>query len=108
MRSLLEDQKEAVDLTLAHAEHIHSRVGHQEGPQINDPRAPEWGEALKAHLAWWDKIIERKKSKGERMTILTEFGPPDYLQTLPYTRQPVADQWEINIYMKDFLKKRYL
>jgi hypothetical protein len=42
------------------------------------------------------------------MTILTEFGPPNYLPTLPYTQQPVADQWAINVYMMQMLRKRYL
>jgi hypothetical protein len=41
------------------------------------------------------------------MTILTEFGPPDYMPTLPYTRQAVADQWDINVYMLQVLRKRY-
>ncbi len=104
---LLGDQKETVDLALERTEHIHSRIGHAEGPQVNDPRAPEWENAIKTHLAWWDKVIERKKQKGEQMTILTEFGPPDYLPTLPYTKQPVADQWAINVYMMNLLRKRY-
>lgn len=105
--SLLADQKATIDIALERVSHIHSRVGHPQGAQVNDPRAPEWDGAIKAHLAWWDKVIERKKLKGERMTILTEFGPPDYLQTLPYTRQPVADQWAINVYMMNLLRKRY-
>jgi hypothetical protein len=29
------------------------------------------------------------------------------MPALPFTRQPVANQWEINVYMKDVLKKRY-
>lgn len=105
--SLLADQQETVALALERADHIHSRVGHQEGPQVNDPRAPEWKAAVEAHLSWWDKIIERKKRKGERMTILTEFGPPNYLPTIPYTMQPVANQWNINVYMMNLLRKRY-
>jgi sugar phosphate isomerase/epimerase len=105
--SLLWDQEETVNLALERVEHIHARIGHAEGPQVNDPRAPEWGDAMKAHLGWWDKIIERKKKKGERMTILTEFGPPDYLPALPYTRQPLADQWAINVHMMHLLRKRY-
>jgi sugar phosphate isomerase/epimerase len=106
--SLLGDQKETIDFILSKTEHIHSRIGHSQGPQVNDPRAPEWEGAVKAHLAWWDKVIERKKKNGERMTILTEFGPADYMPTLPYTRQPVANQWAVNVHMKDLLKKRYL
>lgn len=106
--SLLEDQAETVAMALERVEHLHARIGHQEGPQVNDPRAPEWENAVKAHLAWWDKVLERKMKAGETMTILTEFGPPNYLPTLPYTQQPVADQWAINVYMMHLLRKRYL
>ncbi len=106
--SLLEDQTETVAIALERVEHLHARIGHQEGPQVNDPRAPEWESAVKAHLAWWDKVLERKMKAGETMTILTEFGPPNYLPTLPYTKQPVADQWAINVYMMHLLRKRYL
>ena len=106
--SLLEDQTETVAMALERVEHLHARIGHQEGPQVNDPRAPEWENAVKAHLAWWDKVLERKMQAGETMTILTEFGPPNYLPTLPYTQQPVADQWAINVYIMQMLRKRYL
>jgi len=106
--SMLEDQAETVQLALPRVEHIHSRIGHEESPQISDPRAPEWARAVNIHLAWWDKVIERKKIKGERMTIMTEFGPPSYMPTLPYTNLPIANQWEINVYMMQLLKKRYL
>lgn len=106
--SLLQDQQSNVDLTLQRVGHIHARIGHPEGPQVNDPRAPEWKNALEAHLSWWDKVVERKKQHGERLTILTEFGPPDYMPTTPYTRQPLADQWAINVYMMQMLRKRYL
>lgn len=105
--SLLWDQTETVDLALSRTHHIHARVGHAEGPQVSDPRAPEWQDAVKAHLDWWDKVVERKKKNGERMTILTEFGPPDYMWTLPYTRQPLSDQWAINVHMMNILRKRY-
>ena len=106
--SLLDDQQETLDLTLARVDHIHARIGHPEGPQVNDPRAPEWDAALKAHVAWWDKVVEEKKKKGQRLTILTEFGPPDYMPTLPYTREPLADQWAINVHMMKLLRNRYL
>jgi sugar phosphate isomerase/epimerase len=105
--SLLWDQTETVDLALSRTHHIHARVGHAEGPQVSDPRAPEWQDAVKAHLDWWDKVVERKKKNGEQMTILTEFGPPDYMWTLPYTRQPLSDQWAINVHMMNILRKRY-
>lgn len=106
--SLLHDQEATVQLALTRTDHIHARIGHPEGPQVNDPRAPEWEEAVKRHLEWWDKIVELKiKNGASQLTILTEFGPPDYMPTLPYTRQAVADQWAINVHMMQLLRKRY-
>ncbi len=105
--SLLADQKATVDMALERTDHIHARIGYEEGPQVNDPRAPEWEYAVKKHFAWWDKVVERKKKNGERMTFLTEFGPPLYMQTLPYTLQTVSDQWAINVHMLQLLRKRY-
>ena len=37
--------------------HIHARVGYAEGPQVPDPRAPEYATALEAHEKWWDQIL---------------------------------------------------
>ena len=106
--SLLADQEETVNMALQRADHIHARIGHQEGPQVNDPRAPEWEKTVAAHLNWWDKIVENKiKTGNKKLTILTEFGPPNYLPTLPYTQQPVADRWAINVHMMNLLRKRY-
>jgi sugar phosphate isomerase/epimerase len=105
--SMLGDQKETVALALERTDHIHARIGFQDGPQVNDPRAPEWEYAVKEHFAWWDKVVERKKKNGERMTFLTEFGPPFYMPTLPYTLQPLSDQWAINAHILQLLRKRY-
>lgn len=106
--SLLHDQEDTVQAVLKRVDHIHTRVGHPEGPQVNDPRAPEWENALKRHLGWWDKVVELKIASGAKhLTMLTEFGPPDYMPTLPYTRQALADQWGINVHMMQLLRKRY-
>jgi len=105
--SLLGDQTATVEKALSRTSHIHARVGHPEGPQVNDPRAPEWEHAVKAHFSWWDNVVAQHRAAGKRLTFLTEFGPADYLPALPYTRQPLADQWDINVYMLQQLKKRY-
>jgi sugar phosphate isomerase/epimerase len=105
--SSLDDQPETIAMTLDRVDHIHARIGHAEGPQVNDPRAPEWKGYVQAHFNWWDKVVERKKREGKVMTFLTEFGPVDYMPALPYTRQPLANQWEINKYMMDTLRARY-
>jgi len=106
--SLLEDQPLTVDLAISRTDHIHSRVGHAEGPQVGDPRAPEWKAAVDAHFEWWDKVVALKRAQGQVLTMLTEFGPPSYMPTIPFTNQPVADQWAINVYMMQAWKKRYL
>jgi sugar phosphate isomerase/epimerase len=106
--SYLEDQTEAVNAAVSRTEHIHARVGFPEGPQVSDPQAPEWQDALNRHLASWDKIIDLHKKKGTQIfTITPEFGPPSYMPVLPYTRQPVASQWDINKFMMDILRNRY-
>ena len=105
--SMMEDQEDTLTMVLDRTDHIHARIGHPEGPQVNDPRAPEWDSIVKRHFSWWDKVVERKKKNGERMTFLAEFGPPDYMWTLPYTRQPLSDQWAINVHMMKMLKERY-
>ncbi len=105
--SLLEDQKEAIDLALSRVDHIHSRVGHENAPQISDPRAPEWERTLNAHFAWWDEVVKQKSSANELLTMTTEFGPPSYMPTLPFTNQPVTDLWTINVSMMQLWRTRY-
>ena len=105
--SYLQDQAEAMRRAIAHSHHVHARVGFPEGPQVNDPRAPEWREAVDIHVQWWQRIVDIRKREGVKiLTICPEFGPPDYMATLPYSRQPVADLWEVNCYMRDLLKAR--
>jgi sugar phosphate isomerase/epimerase len=71
--SYLQDQPEAVELAIQHADHIHARVGHIEGPQVTDPRTPENAEALQYHLNWWDRWVSVQKEKGlEYCTITPE------------------------------------
>jgi sugar phosphate isomerase/epimerase len=103
--SYLQDQPQTVKMAVSRADHIHARVGFPEGPQIPDPRAPEWQEAVDIHVGWWKQIVERNKSEGkEFFTITCEFGPYPYMTVLPYSQQPISDQWGINVYMKDMLK----
>ena len=105
--SMLDNQTETVDVALKKVAHIHARIGHEQGPQVNAPRAPEWKYTLEKHLKWWDKAIEnREKSGAKSIAFLTKFGPPNYLATLPFTNQPVANQWEINIHILKLIKDR--
>jgi hypothetical protein len=105
--SLLADQADAVNLAISRSDHIHARVGQAQAPQVSDPRAPEWAQALNAHLAWWDRIVELKRAAGAPLTMLSEFGPVPYTPALPYTREPVSDAWQINVWMMELFRKRY-
>lgn len=106
--TFLEDQREAVGLALKRTDHIHARVGYQEGPQIPDPRAPEWQDAIEIHTNWWETVIDLQNKNGaKQFTITTEFGAPPYLILMPFTRQPITSQWEINVHMMNLLKIRY-
>jgi sugar phosphate isomerase/epimerase len=93
---LLEDCDAQIAQSAKHCIHIHARVGHQEGPQVPDPRAPEWQPALEAHEKWWDVVWDAQEAAGMEVSTLTpEFGPPNYLWTMPHTREPVASLREV-------------
>jgi sugar phosphate isomerase/epimerase len=106
--SLLEQQQEAMQMAISRAVHIHARVGHIQSAQVSDPRAPEWQAEVNVHLQWGDAIVQNRLKQGVAMqTITPEFGPIPYMTALPYTRMPVASQWDINVYMMHLLKERY-
>jgi hypothetical protein len=105
--SLLQDQQDSVNRVIERSDYIHARVGSATSPQITDPRASSWEEAVEAHVRWWGKIVEHhKNSNSEFLSICSEFGPPEYMVTMPSTGKPIADQWDINCYMKEMLKER--
>lgn len=95
--SFLDDQPQAVQLAIERTAHIHARVGYPEGPQIPDPRHPQWQQAVRIHLGWWLRII-RHHRKNTVHTITPEFGP------YPYLVHDV-NQWDINEFMMKLLKK---
>ena len=76
--------------------HLHARVGYEQGPQVPDPRAPEYQRHLMAHERWWRMIWQAQHQRGDKVsTLAPEFGPPLYLHTLPFTGVPVSDLRDI-------------
>jgi sugar phosphate isomerase/epimerase len=107
--SLLEDQEEAVLAAIVQTHHLHARVGFNEGPQVIDPRTHDNEKILNKHLQWWDSLIALKKKQQVKLfTITPEYGAPPYQQVMPYTGELLCNQWDINCWMKDLLKSRYL
>ena len=105
--SLLADQPERVERAAKNAFAIHARIGHAEGPQVPDPRDPFWQAHLETHLSWWKQIAALRRAEGREVLCVTpEFGPSPYMALLPYSQKPVADLWEVNCFMRDWLKVR--
>lgn len=93
---LLADRADDMALANERARHVHARVGHPEGPQVNDPRSPANADAVAAHEAWWADIFRRRAADGSaRITVTPEYGPPPYMPTVPFTEAPVADLWDV-------------
>jgi hypothetical protein len=102
-----DDQPDALDLANRRAIHIHGRVGYEEGPQVPDPSAPEYA----AHLAWherqWQHIRQFRQQAGDaHFTFTPEYGPPNYLHTLPHTHVPVADLWKVCLWGAERARQR--
>lgn len=105
---LLHDQTDIIRQSAERCIHIHARVGYEEGPQVPDPRAPEYQYCLDRFESWWDLIWDAQEAQGqEAITLTPEYGPPGYLHTLPYTRQPVVDLWEISDWQAQRERERF-
>jgi sugar phosphate isomerase/epimerase len=93
---LLDTETEILAQCAERTIHIHARVGYEEGPQVPDPRAPEYQRHLDTHEAWWDQIWQYQAMRGDKVSTFTpEYGPPLYAHLLPYSAMPVANIWEI-------------
>ncbi|TCZ67070.1 sugar phosphate isomerase/epimerase [Flaviaesturariibacter aridisoli] len=103
--SLLEDQEEALAHVFPFVQHLHARVGGAQGPQAADPFAPEWSAALARYGSWWRAVLQDAEARGRKhFTITPEAGPAPYMPLQPYSGAPLADQYQINIRMKDHLR----
>jgi hypothetical protein len=69
---------------------IHAQVACGEGPQVPDPRAPEWAAAVEAHLQLWQHMVDRRQAAGA-----------SDVHTVPFTGTPVADAWKVNVSMRE-------
>ncbi|HQR93513.1 MAG TPA: hypothetical protein PLK14_11935 [Sediminibacterium sp.] len=106
--SLLQDQEEIVQQIITHVSHIHARIGHEQGPQVNDPAAPEWQNHFNWFASWWQEIIIKKEAQGwNTFTITPEHGPFPYMPQAPYTKLPLSIQWDNNVYIKNILEKNW-
>ena len=104
--SMLEDQIEKLYETIPHIHHLHARIGSAQSPQVNNPFAPEWKSHLDLFVNWWESVLKYHRERGKsQFTITPEFGPAPYMPAKPFSNEPLANQWEINLQMKNYLLK---
>ncbi len=98
-RLVLDELPDVLALAASRALHVQPRIGYDQGAQVPDPRAPEYAPAVDAHLRWWRAVWESQRDRGfTTLTMTPEFGPDGYLQCEPFTRKPVADLWDLNVW----------
>lgn len=107
--SMLGNFEPVLNEAINRTRHVHARVGYEQGPQVTNPRSPEWAYALNQFLVWWDAIVAINRNKNRKiLTFTTEFGPFPYMQMIPFTDIFIANQFDINAYMKELLTERYI
>jgi hypothetical protein len=63
--SLLINKEDLLEKVILKSDHIHARVGFEEGPQVNNPSAPEWKSTLNRHLDIWESVIQKNGIKNK-------------------------------------------
>lgn len=103
--SLLSDQPKNIAAAQARSDHIHARIGFSQGPQVSHPLAREFTLLRDLYLGWWQDIAALRRSENRPyLTITPEAGPPPYMPIVPSTGQPIADAWQINVAVRDWLR----
>lgn len=105
----LDERAALLAKVLPHCGHLHARVGFEEGPQVPHPMAPEWKEMRHRYLSIWKKVFSLAETNGATtFTITPEAGPPAYMPTVPFTNQPIADAWSVNLAVADWLRSELM
>jgi sugar phosphate isomerase/epimerase len=100
----LSDQRDLLQQIFPNIRHTHARVGSTQSSQVIDPFNSEQRKLLDTYLDWWKRIRQHHLSMGKsQLTITPEFGPFPYLLNDPFSQFPMANQWDVNIQMKQFL-----
>jgi hypothetical protein len=99
---------EMMDIAIERTDHIHARVGSAQSAQVPDPRTGAGLRWTGRFEKWWDRIIEARRAEGRAfMTINPEFGPPPYQPVSPESEDPLADVWEVCLWMTERFRSRW-
>jgi sugar phosphate isomerase/epimerase len=104
-RLVLDEDEDLLALCAERADHVHARIGYEQGPQVPHPGARAYAAALNAHERWWRRIVDARAASGREHTTFTcEFGPDGYQQAEPFTDVVPATLDELNGWMADRLR----
>ncbi len=96
----LTDAEAIMERCAQHCIHLHTRVGHSQGPQVPDPSLPRYSAEVAAHEHWWQLAVTASQRAGKASFSMTpEYGPPPYQSTDLVTNaplQPLSDivEWQ--------------
>ncbi|NBU64685.1 MAG: hypothetical protein EBS29_09325 [Chloroflexia bacterium] len=86
----LGDAEAIMERCAAHCIHLHTRVGHAQGPQVPDPSLPRYNSEVAAHEHWWQLAVAANQRAGKAEFSMTpEYGPPPYQSTDLATNAPL-------------------
>ncbi len=103
------DEEEGLSALIPRTHHIHARVGYDQGPQVPNPAAPEYAKFVEAHQRWWEQIwASQYHRQYSTTTMSTEYGIDGYLHETPFSREPVADLWDIMKWVKKSESNHFL
>jgi len=102
--TLLGNQKEAVQTAIDRTLHIHARVGSTQSSQVIDPRDKRYIQELDQFKRWWSLMMKTAKDNDrDFVTFMPEHGPKPYNSYSPNSNTVLADQWEVNQFIKKAL-----
>ena len=101
---LMSPELHPIQAMASHVDHIHARVGHEQGAGVPHPFAANWQEALVAHAQCWALFAQQRLQSGQPLTLTPEFGPDGYMPLHPESGEPLADVATINQLMADWLR----
>lgn len=105
---LMDTELDTINAIAHRAQHIHARVGYDQGPQVPHPAAPEYATALHSHQQCWEILWQAQHLRGmDTITMTPEFGKDGYLHLAPFTQEPVADLWQINQWMGETERQHF-
>lgn len=105
---LQETEIDVIRSLAVRAQHIHARVGYDQGPQVPQPFDGVYKEDLDTHLSIWHEIWETQAKRGQASTCITpEFGVDGYEYRSLNGMEQLVNPAQINTQMMQLLRESF-